>query len=170
MLHRNRRVITGFSETGASTIVADGPPPLVVESEEGGPESAVMWSIPGVPTLPVAPGDPTVGLQALFPKPGGSCLMMVTHPPGSGVTDGSSDGTVVIDGVEFDSRGMHASESVDYIIVVEGQIWLELDDNAEVVLSAGDVLVQNGTRHGWRNRGEVNAVVAVVLLGAERAS
>jgi len=76
----------------------------------------------------------------------------------------------VIDGVEFDSRGMHASESVDYIIVVEGQIWLELDDNAEVVLSAGDVLVQNGTRHGWRNRGEVNAVVAVVLLGAERAS
>src|SRR3546814_2690014 len=53
---------------------------------------------------------------------------------------------------EADCPGMHRTQSIDYDIVVEGRIWLELDDGTEVELHAGDVAVQQGNRHAWRNK------------------
>src|ERR1022692_2313909 len=49
-----------------------------------------------------------------------------------------------------------------------GEVYLELDDGSEVLLRAGDCVVQNGTRHAWRNRSPANCVIAVTLVGAER--
>jgi mannose-6-phosphate isomerase-like protein (cupin superfamily) len=163
-----RRVVTGFSPSGSSVVTADGTPSLVIPSEGGGPEVAMIWVVDETPVIPADGADPTLNMKSAFPPPGGSSFMIVTHPPGSGVSGGSGSKSELGGDVEFDESGMHLSETVDYIIVISGQVWLELDDDAEVVLSAGDVLVQNGTRHGWRNRGDVDAQVAAVLLGAHR--
>lgn len=70
---------------------------------------------------------------------------------------------------EPDSPGMHTTATIDYEYVVSGEIDLELDDGAEVHLRAGDTVVQNGTRHAWRNRGTAPCVIVVILIGANRS-
>jgi hypothetical protein len=179
-----RRVVIGNDASGASVVVANGPVQYFAELGEGQPMASVMWSTDDGAHLPYSGTDPTLSLtmETMFPRPAGSRLMIVRHPPGAGVpataatpaatqpagATGDAPGNTMGDdtGVHFDERGMHASETVDYIIVISGTIFMELDHGAEVELSAGDVLIQNGTRHGWRNRSAADAVVAVVLLGA----
>jgi mannose-6-phosphate isomerase-like protein (cupin superfamily) len=163
-----RRVVTGLTADGVSVVVEDGPPPLAIESADGGPEVTMVWAHPSTPALPAPPGDPTATLADAFPRPGGNTVMIVTHPPGSGVTGGDGMDNELAGDVAANEHGLHVSDTVDYIVVVSGRVWLELDDGVEVELGPGDVLVQNGTRHGWRNRGDDDAVVAVVLLGADR--
>ncbi|MFF5968677.1 cupin domain-containing protein [Streptomyces collinus] len=63
---------------------------------------------------------------------------------------------------------MHATPTVDYGIVLQGEIVLELDDGHRTSLSAGDIVIQNGTRHAWRNRSDQPATMAFVLIGAEQ--
>jgi quercetin dioxygenase-like cupin family protein len=65
-----------------------------------------------------------------------------------------------------DDPGMHRTATHDYAVVLEGTIGLELDDGAEVTLGPGDVVVQNGTRHRWHNRGNTIARVLAVTVGA----
>jgi mannose-6-phosphate isomerase-like protein (cupin superfamily) len=65
-----------------------------------------------------------------------------------------------------DDAGMHRTATIDYDFVLEGTIGLELDDGAEVTLRAGDVVVQNGTRHRWHNRGDGPARLLAVVVGA----
>jgi mannose-6-phosphate isomerase-like protein (cupin superfamily) len=65
-----------------------------------------------------------------------------------------------------DEPGMHRTPSMDYDVVLEGTIGLELDDGAEVTLGPGDVVVQNGTRHRWHNRGNTIGRVLAVTIGA----
>jgi quercetin dioxygenase-like cupin family protein len=67
-----------------------------------------------------------------------------------------------------DDSMMHATDTVDYGVVLAGEMWMELDDGVEVHLGAGDCVVQNGTWHGWRNRGDRPCVMAFVVVGAER--
>jgi mannose-6-phosphate isomerase-like protein (cupin superfamily) len=63
---------------------------------------------------------------------------------------------------------MHMTDTVDYGIVLSGEIWLELDDGAKVHLKPGDCVVQNGTHHAWRNRGSVPCLMAFVMIGTKR--
>jgi quercetin dioxygenase-like cupin family protein len=65
--------------------------------------------------------------------------------------------------------GMHTTETVDYCVILSGEVWLELDGGALTHLRAGDTVVQNGTRHAWRNLSEEPVTMAVVQVGAERA-
>jgi quercetin dioxygenase-like cupin family protein len=69
--------------------------------------------------------------------------------------------------MEPDSPGMHTTQTVDYGVVVSGSVVLELDDGAEVELNTGDAYIQNGTRHRWINRGNVPAVIAIAIVGAQ---
>lgn len=69
---------------------------------------------------------------------------------------------------EMDAPGMHTTDSVDYVMVLEGEICLELDREDVRTLKKHDVVVQNGTRHAWRNRSDKPATLLVVLVGAER--
>ena len=62
--------------------------------------------------------------------------------------------------------GMHRTASLDFDIVLSGSVVLQVDDG-EVELRAGDIVVQNGTRHRWVNRGDEDAVLAVAIVGAE---
>ena len=67
---------------------------------------------------------------------------------------------------EPDDPGMHTTDTVDFDYVVSGEVYLELDDGAEVLLKPGDCVVQNGTRHRWNNRSDEPCVVAVCIVGA----
>jgi len=69
---------------------------------------------------------------------------------------------------EMENPGMHTTDSIDYDVVLEGEIVLELDDGKEVTLRPHDVVVQNGTRHAWRNRSDKPAKMLFVLVGASR--
>jgi mannose-6-phosphate isomerase-like protein (cupin superfamily) len=62
--------------------------------------------------------------------------------------------------------GMHTTDTIDFEVVLDGTVILELDDGAEVILSPGDTVVQNGTRHRWRNDGDTPARLAVFICGA----
>jgi quercetin dioxygenase-like cupin family protein len=70
--------------------------------------------------------------------------------------------------LEPDSPGMHTSDTIDFVHIVSGEIWLELDDGAQRQLRAGDCVIQNGTRHAWRNASTEPCVMAVALIGARR--
>jgi uncharacterized cupin superfamily protein len=70
--------------------------------------------------------------------------------------------------MEPDAPGMHTTDTIDFEVVLDGEVWLELDDGVEVHLRAGDTVVQNGTRHAWRNRSDRPARMAFVLIGAQR--
>ena len=63
---------------------------------------------------------------------------------------------------------MHATDTLDYAIVIEGEAWLELDNGTRTRLTAGDVVIQQGTRHAWRNTSDRRVTVAFVLIGAKR--
>jgi quercetin dioxygenase-like cupin family protein len=71
---------------------------------------------------------------------------------------------------ELDHPGMHTTDTVDVEIVLAGEIVLELDDAIETTLRAGDVNIQNGTRHRWHNRGSEHAVLAVAMVGLPRTT
>ena len=65
----------------------------------------------------------------------------------------------------FEPNGKHTTPTIDYGIVLDGEIWLELEDGVDTCLRPFDVFVQNGTRHAWRNKSSRPATFAVVLVG-----
>jgi len=67
-------------------------------------------------------------------------------------------------------RGVRRTAPETADVVISGEVYLALDDGSEVQLKAGDCVVQNGTRHAWRNRSAANCVIAVTLVGAKRAA
>lgn len=69
---------------------------------------------------------------------------------------------------EVDNPGMHTTDTVDYGICIQGELWLELDDGAAERIIPGTVVVQRGTRHAWRNRSKEPATMIYVLIGAQR--
>jgi quercetin dioxygenase-like cupin family protein len=76
--------------------------------------------------------------------------------------------SVSITGKLWQLKAMHATPTVDYAVVLEGEIWLEVDDHQTVHVRRGDVVIQNGTRHGWRNKGSQSATMLFVLHGADQ--
>jgi quercetin dioxygenase-like cupin family protein len=70
--------------------------------------------------------------------------------------------------LEPDQSGMHTTDTIDFEYIVSGEVWLELDDGVEVHLRSGDTVVQNGTRHAWRNKSSKPCQMVVCLVGAHR--
>jgi len=116
--------------------------------------------------------------DSVVPGPGGTSLHFVTFPPGSVFADPSFDGEAarsealirlrgLADHFEKEDPAMHKTNTVDYAVVYEGEIWLELDDAKTVHLKRGDVVVQNGTRHAWRNKGTTAVTMLFFLNGAK---
>jgi mannose-6-phosphate isomerase-like protein (cupin superfamily) len=117
--------------------------------------------------------------ESVVPGPGGTSLHFVTFPPSSVFADPSFDGEAagsealirlkgLADHFEKEDPAMHRTNTVDYAVVYEGEIWLELDDARTVHLKRGDVVVQNGTRHAWRNKGAKPATMLFFLNGAKQ--
>ena len=76
----------------------------------------------------------------------------------------------MIEVLEPDNPRMHTTDTIDFVVVLSGEVWLELDGGQQTLVKAGDIVVQNGTRHAWNNRSDQPCVMAVSLIGAIRAA
>jgi hypothetical protein len=169
-----RRIVTGHDAAGVSVVVSDGPVPVTRELDQDGVAFHEVWATTSAPaTIGAGPEDPTVPTPspaAADAAPGASGRV----GPGSITVPPPTQGTRIrinefLPG-HLDAKGLqspvHRTESIDYGIVLEGEITLILDDS-EVTAQAGDIVVQRGTDHAWANRGEDVARVAFVLVGGE---
>ncbi|CAN7668951.1 cupin domain-containing protein [Pararhizobium sp. LjRoot235] len=173
-----RRVVTGRNAAGKSVVVSDGPSPReMVLKHTHGFVSSPIWVTAKVPTLPHDGMDPMTTSGTLLPSPGGSTFIVITVPPDAVMMspefrpdlagpEHAEAAPGIAETFEMDNPGMHTTPTVDYACVVDGEVWMELDDGEVVHLKHGDTVVQNGTRHGWRNRGDKPATLAFVLMGA----
>lgn len=173
-----RMVVTGQTPDGKSVFVSDKEVPPITLSLVPGMESHRLWGADEPPSLP-SDGLPTEQ-PAFFPPDGGYRLVFTTLPPqGAGelpadidIEKGLAEFEEKVPGMaghmEPDNPGMHTTHSIDFDIVLSGEVWLELDDGAEVHLKAGDVIVQNGTRHRWTNKGDLPVTFASVIVGLKR--
>jgi quercetin dioxygenase-like cupin family protein len=143
-----RRVVTGHDETGRSIVLADGPAPA--RTIATGVTFHEVWSTADAPA-PITAAEPVeVADGPLMVQPGerGTIVHLIDMPPGS-------------------SAPMHRTETIDYGIVLDGEIDLELDDGTETHLGAGDIVVQRGTAHAWYNRSDrVTRMLFVLVDGA----
>ncbi len=170
-------VVTGRNKAGKSVIVSNAPAKPVTVALFPGYQFYRLWGSDSFPALP-SDGTPT-SQPGYFPPKNGFRFGFFTLPPATSTkvepiaTPAALEETRhklpgVLDALEPDHPGMHTTDSVDFDVVVFGEVVLELDDGAEVVLKAGDCVIQNGTRHAWHNRSSDKCVIAFSLLGAER--
>jgi len=172
-----RRVVTGRSRAGKAIIVQNGVSPRVVTLETlPGLALVEVWATDTIPKLPTAPDDLITTMKSFVPGPGGTRFRIVQFP---GASTRAFDQEAfrreylvkapgLAEAMELKDSGMHTTDSVDYGVVISGEITLELDDGATVSLKQGDCVVQNGTRHAWRNSSTTPCVMAFVLVGATR--
>lgn len=167
-----RRVTTATSHDGRSFIARDEIVQPVTVAALPGYSWHRLWGLDDPPTDPATANAPD-DLDH-FPPAGGVRFNLFTVPPESTIRpplteDLQHELDRKLPGrsrhMDSDQAGMHRTASLDLIYVVSGRVSLELDD-ATVTLSAGDALVQNGTRHAWRNRSDQPCVLAIVLIGA----
>ncbi len=172
-----RRVVTGHSSEGKAVVASDDEVAPIELDLLPGYEFHRLWGADSTVTVPDDGSAPPAA--AYFPPVDGFRFGLFTVPPDSAAGPGDIDLEGALAQMELglpgmaahmepDHPGMHTTDTVDYEYVVSGEVVLELDDGVEVHLGPGDTVVQNGTRHAWRNRGSVPAVLVVVLVGAQR--
>jgi hypothetical protein len=170
-----KRVVTGHDAQGQAAVASSGPTP------NNFPLKAVpgtvfyeVWNSIGSPALLDNADDPTAKALQLSPSALGSLIRVVDIPPDSVQNQVSAEdaaaafaeiGEAHAGTGKADSRHklMHRTETLDYGIVTEGEVWLVLDQE-EVHLTRGDVVVQRGTNHAWSNRTESMARMVFILL------
>ena len=173
------RVVTGHDANGKAVLVSSGPLPTVVEiAAIPGTVFHEVWSTTGTPA-PVGNGaDPSVGPLMLPPPQQGTRIRFVDIPPDTAefLAHGAAKmkdafaqiGDEKASTVQAHSPHplMHRTESVDYGVVIEGELTLVLDDS-EVLLKPGSVVVQRGTNHAWANRSGQPCRMLFVLVAGE---
>ena len=178
----NRRVVVSNGPDGKSKVQIDGAAPRSREMTSlPGFANTLLWTTAADPVVgdgDVADDTPSV---LIAPGPGETRLMFVTFPPDTAMMhpdfDPEAFGAEMLEALpglaekfEPDNPGMHTTDSIDYDVVLDGEIVLELDDGQTVELAKHDVVIQHGTRHAWRNASDSPATMLFVLVGADRAS
>jgi mannose-6-phosphate isomerase-like protein (cupin superfamily) len=175
MARQTRRVICGHDASGKAVVVADGSAPNTKVRSTTGLTSTLLWVTEETPADISSSADPTLSDRGVPPPPGGSILRIVDFPPepkGGPAIDNEAvkrEMGIVADagGKPVRHHGMHRTRSIDYALVLEGEIDMLLDDS-EVHLKAGDVLVQLGTNHAWVNNSDKPCRIAFVLIDAKK--
>ena len=148
-----RRVVTGHDPSGKSVVLSDGPPPQhhPMHGPEVGADFFEIWNCTQpVPLLSAQEHEPNERAFTIMPVSGHLLRIIEIYPPSQG-----GKRTV-----------MHRTRTVDYVVVIKGEIVLVLDDS-EVTLRAGDVVVQRGTDHAWENRSSQPARMAFFHIDAQ---
>ncbi|MFL5087521.1 MAG: cupin domain-containing protein [Xanthobacteraceae bacterium] len=172
-----RRVVTGHDAQGRAVVVFDGPAPFVhVNALDPDWYSTDIWRTNATPaTILAAAEEPTLGRRRQMPERNGTVLRINHYPPEAEavrrMSVAESRKAFAALGNEaastFGQGGrhplMHRTETIDYAIVLAGEITMVLDDS-EVALKAGDIVVQCGTNHAWSNRSAAPCVIAFVLI------
>jgi quercetin dioxygenase-like cupin family protein len=171
-----RRVVTGHDADGKAVFVSDERVAPVTTALSPGSEFHQLWGGDEAPRFPDDGSLPPY--RTYFPPVGGFRFGHFTLPP-EGSAQLPADLDIAAALAEMDEKlpgmasymepgapGMHTTATIDFEVVLSGQVTLELDDRASVTLGPGDTVVQNGTRHRWSNAGDVPVVIAVFLIGA----
>jgi len=140
-----RRVITGHDANGKAIVKIDE---VVSKIREGRPGAnvAAVWTTEGFPVN--NDGQEDAGARPVQTTlPGGTIFRVIEFKPG------------------VQARN-HRTDSIDYLVVMDGEIDMELDGTL-VHLKAGDVMVQRGTIHNWINNGTESCILAVILIDAK---
>ncbi|MFI8395836.1 cupin domain-containing protein [Pseudomonas sp. NPDC078863] len=176
-----KRVVTGHDADGRAVIASCGPTASVFALQAvPGTVFHELWNSSASPAVLDNGGDPTDKPLQLSPDPHGSVIRVVDIPPDSMQNQiSAADAAAVFAEMGQSEAGtgdasarhrlMHRTETLDYGIVTEGEVWLVLDDQ-EVQLKRGDVVVQRGTNHAWSNRTEAMARMVFILLDGRFAA
>lgn len=168
-----RRIVTGHRPDGRSAILSDGPAPNVKQRAAGN-ASTLLWVTEESPADVSGAGDRAARDVAVPPPRRGTVFRIAEFPPG--MEAAAPDNATLLRDFGIDDevlRGrpprdpaIHRTRSLDYVVVLEGEITLLLDEG-ETTLCPGDVVVQQGTNHAWVNRGSVPCRLAMVFVDAE---
>jgi hypothetical protein len=171
-----RRIVSGHNAQGKSIFIMDGKvstPPG--RRSSAGTSVVELWQTDGAPADNSGDKDPTDHPFRLPPPQNGSVFRVVEYPPDKdrfaamSTQDWSADAQR--QGYHRDSgnarhAGFHKTDTIDYAIVIEGEI-VALMDEGEKLMKTGDVLIQRGTNHAWANRTDKPARVAFILIDAK---
>ena len=172
-----RRIITGHDAQGRSIIVADAASPHAMNM--AGVETfgvTDLWKTTSAPADNSGVADPCSSNIVLAPPANGTVVRVVEFPPDkdyigkwkreAAFASLGESGAHAIDPSASRHEAMHRTASVDYAIVIDGEICAVLD-TTETLMRAGDVMIQRGTNHAWSNRSDHPAMVAFVLIDAK---
>jgi hypothetical protein len=175
---RTRRIVTGKGPNGKSCVISDGAPPRLHESPiPGGLSNALAWATTAGEPIPPNGGDPTSTVTTYHPAPGDTVMIIAQFAPERAAegqdVDPDEAAADVLKGLPglgelIGEGGMHTTDTIDYSILLSGELWLELEDGSETKLEPGDYVIQNGVQHAWHNKSEDYAVLAAVLIGTRR--
>jgi quercetin dioxygenase-like cupin family protein len=144
-----RRVVTGQGADHVAKVLIDGPA-TNTESPRPGVVSTLLWSTDSTPAaIPIGEKPEDMGARTLAtaPPPNGTRFTVIDYPPGN-------------------KPAMHRTETLDYVIVMDGEIDMDMDKST-VKLKRGDIVVQRGANHAWANRSKKPARLAFVLIDAQ---
>jgi len=168
-----RRLVTGHRANGQSTVLLDGAAPNVKQRRAGN-ASTLLWVSDETPARVSGSEDRAAREIGVPPPRRGTIFRLAEFPPGVGGEVRDNEAVLRDFGIGPDvKRGhpprhpaIHRTRSLDYVVVLEGEIDLLLDDR-DVRLTAGDVIVQQATNHAWINRGTTTCRLAMVFIDAE---
>ena len=164
-----RRIVTGHRD-GKAVVLFDSAAPNQKLRQASGLVSTLLWVTDETPADMSGDADRSLREIGVPPPPNGTIFRVVDFPPESSARSREA----ILKEMGVGDHGlarhaaMHLTKSVDYAIVLDGEIDMLLDDS-EVHLTAGDVLVQQGTNHAWVNRGTRPCRMAFVLIDAKEA-
>jgi mannose-6-phosphate isomerase-like protein (cupin superfamily) len=168
--------VTGKDANGKAIVLIDGPATSVHQRVELGTTNTLLWVTDSVPADLSSEGDAASRKIGIAPPAGGTIFRVVEFAAPKEVIADFETRLKIIQGLgvapEGPSRerprdpGMHRTRTIDYAVILSGEIDMLLDDS-EVHLKAGDVVVQRGTNHAWVNRGSAPCQVAFILIDAK---
>jgi mannose-6-phosphate isomerase-like protein (cupin superfamily) len=171
-----RRVVTGHNADGKSIFITDATTPHVFQRSPGSAIVMELWETCSTPADNRGNDDAIARGFRLPPPKNGSVFRIIEYPPDSARLKalaaeraGPDDGSGWLQAADKGGArhlGFHKTSSVDYAIVLSGEIYALMDEG-EVLLKTGDVLIQRGTNHAWSNRTDEPCTVAFVLIDAE---
>lgn len=171
-----RRVVTGHDEYGVATVIMDGPAKCILQRpNRPGVTLTNLWQVDQAPAAKERHDDPVAGPLILHPPKNGSVFRIVQFDPEDPGQLASLDGKAafaemgagasVVEGARHPF--MHRTDSVDYAVILTGEIYMMMDED-EFLLKAGDTVVQQGTNHAWSNRGTEPCQIAFILVDAAK--
>jgi mannose-6-phosphate isomerase-like protein (cupin superfamily) len=167
-----RRVVTVVDDDGRAVVLFDGDNPHKMMRPNRNTVSRMLWLTDRSPAAMSGTADRAAVNVGIAPPAGGSIFRIVDFPPITPEIERLDPNSMQSELAHSPKRGrpprhplMHRTRTVDYAIVMEGEIAMLLDDS-EIHLKAGDVLIQQGTNHAWVNRGTQTCRIAFVLIDA----
>jgi Cupin domain len=175
-----RRIVTGHDSSDRAVITLDAPPERVVQiGGPGGPTFYEVWNTRETPAvIERRSGEPAEDNLVLGPPERGTRIRVIDFPPEDdrirSLTQAEAaekfgemgDTNAASSAADAPHPLMHRTQTIDYGIVIGGELTMILDED-ETIVRAGDIVIQRGTNHAWANRSDTNCRVAFVLIDGQ---